>query len=234
MPMNSSLQPGSAETRAFALVVLGGGPAGTCGAGTAAVFGQRVALVEKEPEIGGAGINSGTVPSKTLRETALALTGWRSRKLHGVDLSLRREATVADFTRHQQQVSAGERRRIEMRLDALSVERFHGTASFVDPHTVRVVRRDGMELRLIGEKILIPTGSSPARPPEFRFEDDRVHDSDELLKIRALPKRLALRHRSGSREVAQSTHRRERARDHRHAARVCRRPAPVRVKTAGR
>jgi NAD(P) transhydrogenase len=127
------------------------------------VFGRRVALVEKEPEIGGAGINSGTVPSKTLRETALALTGWRSRKLHGVDLSLRREATVADFTRHQQQVSAGERRRIEMRPDALSVERFHGTASFVDPHTVRVVRRDGMELRLIGEKILIATGSSPAR-----------------------------------------------------------------------
>jgi pyruvate/2-oxoglutarate dehydrogenase complex dihydrolipoamide dehydrogenase (E3) component len=99
MPMNSSFQQGSPETRAFDLVVLGGGPAGTCGAGTAAVFGRRVALVEKEPEIGGAGINSGTVPSKTLRETALALSGWRSRKLHGVDLSLRREATVADFTR---------------------------------------------------------------------------------------------------------------------------------------
>jgi NAD(P) transhydrogenase len=75
--------------RDFDLVVIGGGPAGSCGANTAALFGHRVALVEKEAEVGGAGLNSGTVPSKTLRETALALSGWRSRRLFGVDLSLR-------------------------------------------------------------------------------------------------------------------------------------------------
>ena len=142
--------------------------------------------------MGGAGVISGTVPSKTLRETALALSGWRSRKLFGVDLSLRREATIADFTRHQQHVSAGESRRLASRLQALAVERFHGTASFVDAHTVRVAQPDAAEVQLRGEKILIATGSSPFRPPEFPFEDDRVHDSDELLHLNALPRRLVI------------------------------------------
>jgi NAD(P) transhydrogenase len=72
---------------AFDLFVVGGGPAGTSGANTAAAFGHRVALVEQAPQVGGAGVISGTMPSKTLRETALALSGWRSRKLFGVDLS---------------------------------------------------------------------------------------------------------------------------------------------------
>ena len=79
-------------TEDFDVVVIGGGPAGISGANTAGIFGKRVALVEKLGEVGGAGINTGTIPSKTLRETALALSGMRSRKLFGVDLSLRREA----------------------------------------------------------------------------------------------------------------------------------------------
>src|SRR5207248_4941043 len=88
-------------TKDFDLVVIGAGPAGISGANTAGIFGKRVALVEKLREVGGAGINTGTIPSKTLRETALALSGMRSRKLFGVDLSLRREATVRDFMRHK-------------------------------------------------------------------------------------------------------------------------------------
>src|SRR5260370_22250919 len=79
------------ETKAYDLVVIGGGPAGALGAWLATLFGKRVALVEKKQNLGGAGINTGTIPSKTLRETALALTGWRSRDLFGVDLSLRRK-----------------------------------------------------------------------------------------------------------------------------------------------
>ncbi|MET0988749.1 MAG: Si-specific NAD(P)(+) transhydrogenase, partial [Steroidobacteraceae bacterium] len=182
----------SSALRSFDLVVIGGGPAGTAGAGTAAAFGHRVALVEQAEEVGGAGVISGTVPSKTLRETALALSGWRSRKLFGVDLSLRREATIADFTHHQQHVSTGESRRLATRLQALSVQRFRGVASFVNPHTVRVTRDDGTDLQLRGEKILIATGSIPFRPPGFAFEDDRVHDSDELLHLKVLPQRLAV------------------------------------------
>jgi NAD(P) transhydrogenase len=67
------------------------------------LLGKKVALVEKAALVGGAGINTGTIPSKTLRETSLMLSGWRSRRLFGVDLSLRREATVTDFMRHEKQ-----------------------------------------------------------------------------------------------------------------------------------
>src|ERR1700704_3061851 len=141
-------------TKDFDLVVIGGGPAGICGANTAGIFGKRVALDEKLREVGGAGINTGTIPSKTLRETALALSGLRSRKLFGVDLSLRREATVADFMRHKETVAAQERRHRQEQLQTNKVEMFHGTATFVDPNTVQVAP----DTYLRGEKILIATG----------------------------------------------------------------------------
>jgi NAD(P) transhydrogenase len=175
-------------TKDFDIVVIGGGPAGIAGANTASIFGKRVALVEKLREIGGAGINTGTIPSKTLRETALALSGMRSRKLFGVDLSLRREATVADFMRHEKNVAAHERGRREEQMRTYNVERFHGAATFVDPNSVRVAP----DTLLRSEKILIATGSSPVRPAEFPFEHPRVHDSDEILEIGALPKTLAI------------------------------------------
>lgn len=174
----------------FDLVVLGGGPAGSSGAIAAGLLGKNVALVEQASHVGGAGINTGTLPSKTLRETALVLSGWRSRQLHGVDLSLRREATVADFMRHASQVTVGERRRTEARLALRGVTRFQGAGSFIDAHTVRVVAADGTEQLVRGNKILIATGSSPLRPKEFPFGDDRVHDSNEILELKTLPKKL--------------------------------------------
>src|SRR5437588_5444894 len=176
------------QAQSYDLVVIGGGPAGISGGNTAAIFGKRVALVEKLGKVGGAGINTGTIPSKTLRETALALSGWRSRKLFGVDLSLRREATVEDFMRHKERVVAHDRKRREEQMRTYNVETFHGAASFVDPNTVRIAP----DTLLRGEKILIATGSSPVRPPEFPFEHPRVHDSDEILEIGTLPKTLAV------------------------------------------
>src|SRR6267154_2258211 len=176
------------QAQSYDLVVIGGGPAGISGANTAAIFGKRVALVEKLGKVGGAGINTGTIPSKTLRETALALSGWRSRKLFGVDLSLRREATVEDFMCHKERVVAHDRKRREEQLRTYKIETFHGVASFIDPNSVRVAP----DTLLRGEKILIATGSSPVRPPEFPFEHPRVHDSDEILEIGTLPKTLAV------------------------------------------
>ena len=161
----------------FDLVVIGGGPAGSSGALAGGLLGKKAALVEREALVGGAGINTGTIPSKTLRETSLMLSGWRARRLLGVDLSLRREATIADFMRGEKQVTSSERRRLEARLAHRGVTRFHGEASFVDPHTIRIVGEGGAETRIRGDKILIATGSSPLRPPEFPFGDNRVHDS---------------------------------------------------------
>jgi NAD(P) transhydrogenase len=187
------------EPEFFDLIVIGAGPAGEKGANTAAIFGKRVAIIEKGHNVGGAVANTGTLPSKTLRETALALSGLKARNLHGVDLSLRREATVADFMHHERSVAAGERARILHNLRTLNIQLYKGTASFVDSHTIRV-SDDGEAGQDVGEserllradKILIATGSSPYRPPEFAFEDDRIHDSDEILKLDRLPKMLAV------------------------------------------
>ncbi len=100
----------------FDLVVIGAGPAGLAGAIAGAILGRKVALVERARELGGALINTGTIPSKTLRETALALSGFRSRKLHGVDLSLRRAVRVADFLHHERDVKRIARADVAERL----------------------------------------------------------------------------------------------------------------------
>ncbi len=178
------------EPERYDLVVIGGGPAGVSGAIAAGGLGKRVALIEKEAVVGGAGINTGTVPSKTLRETALVLSGGRTRRLYGVDLSLRREATIADFMCHEQHVKAQERQRAEGQLVHRGVTTIRGQASFTDPHCIRIVDGHGNTSSVYGDKILIATGSSPLRPPEFHFEDDRVHDSNEVLELKSLPKKL--------------------------------------------
>lgn len=177
----------------YDLVVLGGGPAGIIGAATAAMLGRRVALVDSQAYLGGAGANTGTVPSKTLRETALALSGWRSRNLYGVDLSLRREATVADFLRHERNVKAGLNVMLKQRLEASQAKIYQGTACFADAHTVQVRRNSAEDdIHLRAEYVLIATGSAPVRPAMFSFGRDRIYDSDTVLNLDRLPATLAV------------------------------------------
>jgi NAD(P) transhydrogenase len=176
----------------FDLIVLGGGPAGSSGAAAGGMLGKRVALVERSPLLGGAGINTGTLPSKTLRETSLMLSGWRARRLLGVDLSLRREATVTDFMEHKIRVTDRERQRVVANLALRQVVTYKGDGSFLDPHTIRVIGKSGEETLLRGERILIATGSSPLRPPEFAFEEERVYDSDEILTLKSMPGKLVV------------------------------------------
>ncbi len=178
----------------FDLVVIGAGPAGCAAANTAALLGKKVALVEKNPAVGGAAINTGTLPSKTLRETALALSGIKARALYGVDLSLRREATVDDFLKHERQVRTVEAAQSRRLLDRFGVIVVQGTGSFIDQHTIKVVHPTppGGCTNLAAEKIMIAIGSAPCRPPQFPFEHNRIHDSDELLFITAMPRSLAV------------------------------------------
>jgi NAD(P) transhydrogenase len=179
-------------TESFDVVVLGAGPAGQNAAVTAALLGKTVAVVEQALVVGGAAVNTGTVPSKTLRETALALSGLRSRDLYGVDLSLRRGATVDDFLRHERAVKAAERGQLRDRLDQYGVRVFRGSAAFTDPHTVRFAGPDGAETFLRGDKIIVAVGSAPVRPPGIPFEHPCVHDSDELIDLHELPKSIAV------------------------------------------
>ena len=182
------------EPLAFDLVVIGAGPAGVSAAETAALLGKRAAVVERAPMCGGAAVNTGTIPSKTLRETALALSGVRARSLYGIDLSLRRGATVDELLRHERTVKATEAEQMRKRLDHFGVTVIHGTGRFADANTVEVAHPvpPGGKTLVRGEKLLVAIGSSPVRPPQFPFEHERIHDSDELLFLPAVPRSLAV------------------------------------------
>ena len=178
--------------KTYDLIIIGGGPAGISAARTAAMHHKTVALVNRQTELGGAGINTGTLPSKTLRETALALSGAQARNLLGLDVTLRREATVTDFLRHEQNVKAGFNATLAQWTQALNIDFFHGTASFGDPYTLRVNSHENGEFILQGEKILIATGSSPVRPLLFPFDQPHIYDSDTILDLDQLPETIAV------------------------------------------
>jgi NAD(P) transhydrogenase len=126
-------------------------------------MGARVALIDRYGDLGGASANTGTVPSKTLRETALALSGIGSRDLYGVDLSLRREATVADLMRREHAVKEALNSALAQIVEASSVELIVRDAHFDDARTIGV--RSGATSRLVrAARTLISTGSSPYRP----------------------------------------------------------------------
>jgi NAD(P) transhydrogenase len=176
----------------FDLIVIGSGPAGEKGAAQAAYFGKRVALIEKRAELGGAGVNTGTVPSKTLRESALYFSGLRQRGLFGIDYLLRDGLTVQDFMYRKEAVVSAERHKIAANLAERKIELVAGTAKFEDPHTVKVVDRNGAPRYLASNVILIAVGSKPYRPPEIPFDDAFIFDSDSILKMERMPKSMVV------------------------------------------
>jgi len=178
--------------REFDLIVIGSGPSGEKGAAQAAYFGKRVAIVEKAPHPGGTTANTGTLPSKTLRETALSLTGYRQRGLYGFDLRLKERVTVADLLIRSEAVSNAERERVYRNLERHGIELIRGTATFVDRATLRVESAAGGEEMLTAPVILIATGSVPNRPSEYPFDGHVVLDSDDLMKLDFMPKRMAV------------------------------------------
>jgi NAD(P) transhydrogenase len=174
----------------YDLIVIGSGPAGEKGAAQAAYFGKRVALVEKEPHLGGAAVNTGTISSKTLRETALYLSGFRKRELYGLHFSLKQQLHVRELLARERMVKETERELIQENLERHRVRVYQGTASFVDSHTIAVCPARCPELRIHGDIILIATGSYPYRPAVFPFSDPRVYDSDSVLNLHSIPPSL--------------------------------------------
>jgi NAD(P) transhydrogenase len=175
----------------FDLIVIGCGPAGEKAGAQAAYFGKRVAVIERAPDLGGSCINTGTVPSKTLRESALYFSGLKQRGLYGIDYSLKENLTVHDFMHHEREVVEMERQRILKNLELHHIELVRGQASFEDARTVAVSSANGTR-RLRGEVILICTGSKPHRPPEIAFDDVHVFDSDTFLQMERIPQSLAV------------------------------------------
>ena len=174
----------------YDLIVIGSGPAGEKGAAQAAYFGKKVALIEKDFYLGGAATST-AIPSKTLRETSLALSGLRARRLHGVDLSLKRRATVQDFLHHASGVKNTERKRVMKNMQYHNVDIFKGQGSFIDTKTIKVETKGKKPVLLKGNIILITTGSSPRYPDNFP-KGNHIYDSDSILKIKKIPDNMII------------------------------------------
>jgi NAD(P) transhydrogenase len=176
----------------YDVVVIGSGPAGENGAIAAAWSGKKVALVEKEAVPGGASANTGTIPSKALRETALAVKQAHSRDAHGIEVRLSGTVTIPELMGRRGLVTAREHSRIRNALNRAGVETFRGVASFVDPHTIRVMVPDGGSQDLRAEVVLLATGSRPFHPSQYVIDNARVYDSDSILMLDRVPRSLAI------------------------------------------
>lgn len=179
------------DLQEFDLIVVGSGPAGEKGAAQAAYFGKRVAMIERQSQLGGALINTGTVPSKTLRETALYFSGLGQRGLYGIDYTLRENLTVPQFMHREVEVTRSLRDLVTQNMARHNVTLFQGAAAFTDPHTITVTQ-DGTEVaKLRAPVILIAAGSRPVWPKDTPH-DPRLYDSDTILHMDTIPKSMAV------------------------------------------
>src|SRR3990167_8681168 len=175
----------------FDLIVIGTGPAGEKAAVKAAYFGYKVAIIEKEKVFGGAEVVTGTLPSKTLKETALFLSGKFEKGLYGVDRALQHTASVEDFMYRKNFVSNAAADEIHQNLLRHKVAIYRGVAHFIDTHSLEITSGD-QKITLKGTHILIATGSYPYHPPHIPFDGRKIHDSDTILELRRFPKSLCI------------------------------------------
>ena len=173
------------------MAVIGTGPAGQKAAIQAAKLGKRVALIERSDVLGGACINTGTIPSKALREAVLQLVRMGQSRFYGEDHSSRPEISIDDLTSRCQHIIRTERKLIQGQLAHNEVELIWGEARFEDPHTLRIERPSGSEV-VRAEHLVIATGSTPARPADVPFDDERILDSDSVLRLSQLPKSMLI------------------------------------------
>ena len=169
----------------YDLLVIGSGPGGQRASIAAAKLGRRVAIVDRRAMIGGVCINTGTIPSKTLREAVLYLTGMAQRDLYGASYRVKDEISISDLTARTQHVIGRETEIVRNQLLRNHVHMLSGTARFVDDHTIEVSGPD--HIRVTADKIVLAPGTEPARPPHVEFADGRVVDSDGILDLDTVP-----------------------------------------------
>jgi NAD(P) transhydrogenase len=171
----------------YDLLVLGSGPGGQKAAIAGAKLGRRVGIVERRHMVGGVCINTGTIPSKTLREAVLYVTGLSQREFYGQSYRLKDEITVGDLTARTQHVIGREIDVIRSQLARNHVQMIIGTARFTEPNAVVVTADDGTERRLTAEKFVVAVGTRPARPSSVDFDGRTVVDSDQILNMDHVP-----------------------------------------------
>lgn len=177
--------------RHYDCAVIGTGPAGQKAAIQAAKLGKRVCIIEKNAALGGAAINTGTIPSKALREAVMHLTGAGKRGLFGDAHRAKRDITVQDLIYVSRQVIHHELGVIRGHFDRNGIDLIWGEATFESPTTLQV-KRPGDSEHLTADKIFIATGTRPAKPKTIPFDDQKVFCSDALLKLEKLPKTMII------------------------------------------
>jgi NAD(P) transhydrogenase len=175
----------------YDLIVIGSGPAGQKAASTAAKHGKQVVLVDRSDSVGGVCIHTGTIPSKAIREAVLHLTGLRERAVYGASYAVKHDITMSDLLYRCQHVVKTEVDVIQEQMHKNGVRMVFGSASFVNPNTVRIERGDDV-VQLRAEHILIAVGTQPARPASVPFTPGKIIDSNELLLLKDLPKSMII------------------------------------------
>jgi NAD(P) transhydrogenase len=168
----------------YELLVIGSGPAGQKAAIQAAKLGHRVAIVERR-QLGGVSVNLGTIPSKTLREAVVYLTGLSQRAVYGDSYRVKEEITIEDLAMRTRQVVDREIDIVKNQLARNHVQTITGIARFVDPHTIAVSGAE--ERRVTAERIVIAVGTRPYRPAAVEFDNETILDSDGLLLLTRIP-----------------------------------------------
>ncbi|PDS78350.1 Si-specific NAD(P)(+) transhydrogenase [Rhizobium sp. L43] len=176
----------------YDLVVVGSGPAGRRGAIQAAKLGKKVLVIEQGKRVGGVSVHTGTIPSKTLRETALNLSGWRERGFYGRSYRVKEEISADDLRRRLLITLNHEVEVLEHQFARNRVQHIRGKASFIDASTLQVIKDDGEITQVTAASVLLAVGTKPFRPDYIPFDGKTVLDSDELLDIQDLPRSMVV------------------------------------------
>jgi NAD(P) transhydrogenase len=174
------------------MIVIGSGPSGRRAAIQSAKIGKSVLVVEKGRKVGGASVHTGTIPSKTLRETALNLSGWRERGFYGRAYRVKQEIAASDLLMRLRKTLDHEVEVLEHQFNRNAVKSVHGEGRFAGPHEIEVTDAEGEKHLYRGAHILIACGTRPFRPDYVPFNAKTVFDSDEIVELPALPRSLTV------------------------------------------
>jgi NAD(P) transhydrogenase len=177
----------------YDLVVIGSGPGGQKAAVAAAKLGKSVAVIERGRMLGGVCVNTGTIPSKSMREAVVYLTGLNQRELYGASYRVKERITCADLHARTEHVINREIDVVRNQLMRNRIELYTGLGRFIDDHTVSVENPNRAEHTTVsGQYIIIATGTTPVRPPGVQFDNERVIDSDGILNLKTIPSSMVV------------------------------------------
>ncbi|MBP0582292.1 Si-specific NAD(P)(+) transhydrogenase [Labrys sp. LIt4] len=176
----------------YDMLVIGSGPSGRRAAVQSAKLGKSVLVVEKGRRVGGVSVHTGTIPSKTLRETVLNLSGWRERGFYGRAYRVKQDIGATDLMVRLQKTLDHEVEVLEHQFSRNTVRTARGEARFLGPHEIEITTETGTRSTVTANYILIACGTRPFRPDYVPFNADNVFDSDEIIELPRLPRSLTV------------------------------------------